>query len=238
MSRSERFVSHANEIALRTDVGKVQHNLEILAKDSDLCHSDLIKLQKEEFKLSRVYEDAWKKAVNKSQSSNWTADFNAALKSYTFEYPPLYRVFNEKTREFVGNINSYHFRSYFTMLKKAIESMSNSQPKRPECLYRGCSGTFGGQIGDTIMFQHFLSTTELKNTAMGFGAGGTLFEIRGQIAGSVSLKNHSEFPGEQEWLVWPYVTYKILTISKIQGNTRKIVLEPCDPGSEGWCTLM
>lgn len=141
---------------------------------------------------------------------------------YTLESPPLYRQVNSCLRQdegletVAGLVN--HIRSD---MKKRSSSNGNFKGR----VWRGVSideeaQDFYFKVGGSFMWQGFVSTSKSKDTVdlLFTNPGSIVFEIDvncGEARGTtyaVELSDISEYPDEEEVLIYPYSGYKIIDV--------------------------
>lgn len=94
------------------------------------------------------------------------------------------------------------------------------------------------QVGDTIGFTHFVSTSMLVDVGCYFlKQQGTLLEICDCIGdvkrdGRLGVRSYSQYPMEEEVLIWPYFAYKVVEIipaNTISANSFQTIRLQCLP---------
>ncbi|ODM91152.1 NAD(P)(+)--arginine ADP-ribosyltransferase 2 [Orchesella cincta] len=142
--------------------------------------TEILAVQKEEFKENLLYETGWETAIDlfdeyiKPQIFNNTSpdsivrqvpeEYHIALVAYTISSPPMYWGFNKDTREVCsGNdIGNYKWLSFFKILQLAVETLGTQVDKwvdRNRFLYRGSGIAFDLEEGQILAFQQFSSTS-------------------------------------------------------------------------------
>lgn len=148
-----------------------------------------------------------------------------ALRAYTIE-SPFYREFNSKTRNlggYAGWTFFYPYQSIFLLLFRAVISAAGEMKSTD--LFRGMNIMTEIEIGSVIKFSQFTSTTSSREVATdGFSSnGGTLFIFSG-VKITLSIKELSAIPGEEEFLILPNTGFKVED-KKMNGNVLEIYLK-------------
>ena len=159
-----------------------------------------------------------------TEGLNLTRDEVFAIICYTLEDPPVYRFFNNDTRKgYKGDGMDFPIISH--LLREGCRKILASLPEksRTRTVYRGVGMQFSASVGQKIRFGSYTSATESKNVADEFmnGTSGTMFIAKTKLG--APLKLLSLYPNEEEVLVPPYETFKVIAIVKT--NPIKIHLE-------------
>ncbi len=159
-----------------------------------------------------------------TQGMNLTNNEIHALICYTLEEPPVYRYFNNDTRQgYTGDGHDFPIISH--LLREGCRKIlaTQRQDSSLRVVYRGVGLKFSSKVGETIRFGSFTSTTGKLSVSEAFQEGddGTLFVIKTKIGASISML--SEFPNEDEVLIPPYEIFRIEKIE--EGTPLKIHVE-------------
>lgn len=189
---------------------------------------------------NQTLKEAWTegeenfKAFPQSKKGRLRQKFNndnqiIAAIAYTLEtpgYSPMYSNFNVLTRN--NSLRTdYNYDSFYCLLYRAVTGPGNDTPKTD--LYRENSGRFTTVEGMCGCFRSFTSTTSemrVAKTFMSAPQSSTLFRIIN--ASSLSLKDLSAFPQEEEFLLCPYDLYRVDRIEDEQNGLRVITLTGID----------
>ncbi|XP_060709406.1 ecto-ADP-ribosyltransferase 5-like [Hemiscyllium ocellatum] len=162
-----------------------------------------------------------------------------AVVCYAMEYPPppsgpLYLVFNQALRHCLGPEESQEacerFQGLCQLLGLALRGLRRAEwahdgKREVGTVYRGSPRPFWANVGDTVQFGSFTSTSASRDVGEifageGVGSGGTLFHIR--TARGASVAKLSPFPQEKEVLIPPCEVFRVDKVerSKVNGQPR------------------
>ncbi|NXC48596.1 NRT1 ribosyltransferase, partial [Penelope pileata] len=209
---------------------------------SQRMSSMLFEVNITEFKSSEVYSNAWKKAAAEWQKKerpkvlSW--EQATALMAYTLP-GRISKVFNEATRQGGGSCQhyfcSYHFKGLHFLLSQALRTLRESQPRRCYQVYRGVRGIrFTAQKGQSVRFGQFTSSSRQKKSTERFGQD-TLFSV--ETCYGVPIKDFSFYPEEDEVLIPPSESFKVMEFTQNNGQSRIRLLSE-GPFSTCNCQLM
>uniref|UniRef100_A0A803TKQ6 NAD(P)(+)--arginine ADP-ribosyltransferase n=1 Tax=Anolis carolinensis TaxID=28377 RepID=A0A803TKQ6_ANOCA len=165
---------------------------------------------KNEFAPGKKYTYIWENAVsfwNQSKGSvllNLYPDFNAAV-----------RTGGKSTTSYEKD---FHFKSFDFLVTKAIEVLKASQTGCYD-VYRGVSN-LRFTVPDPnkpVRFGHFTSSSLSKEVAEYFGTD-TFFTIK--TCYGAKIIDFSYFPSEEEVLIPPYETFKVVGVKEVGGKTQ------------------
>eukprot|EP00794_Sanderia_malayensis_P007209 gene7209-8017_t len=165
--------------------------------------------------LSKAGTEVEKRHIDPSDKlASLSKECKQAIVAYTLESPNLYFHFNQSSR---GVTNFFIWQGF--QYKGLYDAPLN--------VYRGCKVQFSVNIGSSIIFQQFVSTTTDRKVAEDFAStgSGTLFIIRVSIA--LGIHKLSVYPEEEEYLLAPNHGYEVVNVNQ-NGNVREIYLETLD----------
>lgn len=254
----DKFVESGNSGIVLDHVDFVLLRLKHISARVSSNITDILALQKKEFKVNSAYKKGWdwatrifnssKRAVIFKNTTKYSivrqvpVEYHIAIILYTSEDPNVYREFNKDTREICsGNhIDDYKWKSYFKLLQLAVETLGSREARwvdQKRFLYRGASIKYSLKEGQILAFQHFISTSAALTTAELF-AGKTLFEFQGFYNGTaMAVWDHSVVEGEYEVLFSPTQIFEVDSIHVGHHYTRVVLVKheqplPCDKKSE------
>ncbi|XP_050570174.1 NAD(P)(+)--arginine ADP-ribosyltransferase 2-like [Cygnus atratus] len=183
---------------------------------------ELKKLYHTEFK-NQIYAKTWRRAVQKWKYQ-W-GNFNhpqvlrkeqaVAVLAYTAG-TGLYSQFNAAVRE-GGRSRKYYlqyfpFKTLHFLLTEALRTLRDAQGHNCYHVYRGVKGIlFTAHLQQTVRFGQFTSTSLKKEAAQKFGQD-TFFFV--YTCYGVPIKQFSFYPGENEVLIPPYETFKVVNVTR------------------------
>ncbi|XP_067833421.1 ecto-ADP-ribosyltransferase 5-like [Heptranchias perlo] len=143
-----------------------------------------------------------------------------AVICYTLEFPapplgPLYLRFNEASRQCYrlpgGPGQCPEFRALRQLLASALRGLREAEGGQVRgVVYRGASRPFWAEVGATVQFGSYTSTSVSRQAAEGFAwgpTGSTMFHIR--TAKGASVERLSPFPQEREVLIPPCEAFRV-----------------------------
>jgi len=160
--------------------------------------------------LREAWEIAEKEVAKKTDTELKTLSklpnyCKVAIYAYTLDQPKLYFKFNAATRELTHSFSlvDYKYIGLHQLLNHAISSPGNPFLKfrGTKTVYRGCPHKFSVEVGNHIMFRHFVSASKNEEVAKKLAKQGTLFVM--DISMGIFVKLLSWFPHEDEYLMAP-----------------------------------
>ncbi|NWI50280.1 NARE ribosyltransferase, partial [Calyptomena viridis] len=184
----------------------------------------LPELNRTETPNNPLFAQVWAKATpewQKVRDYGLRPEEVTALRVYTMN-TDVYGQFNTATREAGSSScqyrNNFHYKVLHFLLTTAVQKVGGGCHR----VYRGIQGIrFTAQLGDTVRFGQFASSSKKKNQAEKFGTD-TLFEVN--TCHGASIQDFSPFPSQEEVLIPPYETFKVTRITS-QGEKTQIQLE-------------
>ena len=138
-----------------------------------------------------------------------------AIIAYTMD-SNLYADFNDKCRRLQGDNswNNFPYKSLYALLARSIHDIDNDPPVTTKMFYRGMSHKVKNlKVGDCFFLKQFMSCTPVKHMATMFVKGsGTLMIFEGSPSAACGLAKLSDFPSEQEILLFPW---NVIRVTKI-----------------------
>uniref|UniRef100_H9GP20 NAD(P)(+)--arginine ADP-ribosyltransferase n=1 Tax=Anolis carolinensis TaxID=28377 RepID=H9GP20_ANOCA len=173
---------------------------------------------KNEFAPGKKYTYIWENAVsfwNQSKGSvllpeNFKKVYGVALLAYT-----AVAICGKSTTSYEKD---FHFKSFDFLVTKAIEVLKASQTGCYD-VYRGVSN-LRFTVPDPnkpVRFGHFTSSSLSKEVAEYFGTD-TFFTIK--TCYGAKIIDFSYFPSEEEVLIPPYETFKVVGVKEVGGKTQ------------------
>ena len=208
----------------------------------------ILQLLQEERKRSQLYDNAWRKAERIYEARKGTLagkgmkECSIALISYTLENndgPSLYQDFNKKSRELREHTwDAFPYKSLWLLLSRALKNIVGGPAiKGPGfACYRGVSLDYDVDLrkwrgGTLVVFSSFTSASVKKDAALQFMGNpprGTLIEFRNTPLAGKGIKAYSEFPGEEEVLIYPWSSYEVVEYVR-KGTYNRLVLRAAGP---------
>uniref|UniRef100_A0A4W2IHV0 NAD(P)(+)--arginine ADP-ribosyltransferase n=1 Tax=Bos indicus x Bos taurus TaxID=30522 RepID=A0A4W2IHV0_BOBOX len=191
----------------------------------------LPELNRTEFQANKVYADGWAQASSlwrerQAWGPEWGVsptrlltplgfreEHGVALLAYTLR-GSLYKEFNAAVRE-AGRSRAHYlqhfsFKTLHFLLTEALQLLSSSQ-RPPQChqVFRGVRGLHFQKAGSeaTVRLGGFASTSLKSDVAQKFGED-TFFDIWTCLG--APIKGYSFYPGEEEVLIPPFETFRVI----------------------------
>lgn len=240
--RLQRFGNCENEFVYIDE--DVKRKIAILQQFYADCErtsiSETLAIQQKEFSKCATYRTTWQAARIEYEErkknpkkypvicSGGLPEYHIAMISYTMD--TFYWLFNQKTRQIATkeDYNQYPYRSYFYLLLRACQEINAGCLPAKQILYRGMRDVFQAHIGGEVVFQQFVSTTCKLQIAINFaGPNGCVFEITNWRPGPMCTRmgNHSEYPDEEEVLIWPFEMFVCTKSYKDANGQTRLVLK-------------
>ncbi|KAM4908186.1 NAD(P)(+)--arginine ADP-ribosyltransferase 2-like [Sylvia borin] len=191
---------------------------------SDNLSENLLELQVSDFCNNETFFKIWKNATAQwkkrgSISYPLTREQAIALMAYTMRELNLYKPFNDAVREAGSSSWKYqwkfHYKSLHFLLTQALQKLS--RPNDCKNVFRGVRDhQFKVKKGDEVRFGQFASTSLSKTVALGFG-NSTMFKV--YTCHGVDIQKFSMHPEEQEVLIPPFETFKVIGVSENSKTT-------------------
>ncbi|XP_078062042.1 erythroblast NAD(P)(+)--arginine ADP-ribosyltransferase-like [Mustelus asterias] len=190
--------------------------------------------------LDKAWSQAWlewarMKEGGRRAPGGLRDELAVAVVCYALEYPPppsgpLYLRFNQASRQCLGSEGEEEacgrFRALHQLLASALRGLRQAGEGQADrgTVYRGAASPFWAEVGDTVQFGSFTSTSANRDVAEifasggvgGGGGGGTLFHIR--TARGASVEELSPFPQEREVLIPPCESFRVERVQKANVN--------------------
>ncbi|NWZ35250.1 NRT2 ribosyltransferase, partial [Brachypodius atriceps] len=208
-------------------------------KCSDKMSEKFPELQRSDFLKNEKFKENWTKATAEWQkrgsvSSPLAPDQAIALMAYTMKDMKLYKQFNMAVREAGSSSqkyrNEFQFKSLHFLLTQALQKLR--RPNECQEVFRGVSRyQYKANKDEKIRFGQFASTSLSKTVAQGFG-NDTVFKV--YTCHGVDIQKFSMYPEEEEVLIPPFETFKVINVSK-EGNTMHIELRSTGNSSNYEC---
>ncbi|XP_054149852.1 erythroblast NAD(P)(+)--arginine ADP-ribosyltransferase-like [Melozone crissalis] len=189
--------------------------------------AELPALNHSEFQQNPLFAQAWLKATAEWQSrgspmSPLSSPAQAiALMAYTMD--ELYTEFNAAVRT-AGHTrqeyrDNFHFKTLHFLLTQALVTLRQAQKEQCHNVYRGVRKyQFKAKPGDIVRFGQFSSASQSEEIANRFGSA-TVFEV--YTCHGAAIGSFSKFPNEEEVLIPPYETFKVIKVSQ-EGEQARI----------------
>ncbi|CAL8069591.1 unnamed protein product [Orchesella dallaii] len=190
--------------------------------------TQLLELQKKEFKVNKHYASGWnhsefvfnstkrdelyKIGGDDSIVQKVPEEYHIAIIAYT---DFISRQFNKDTREVCSgtDVENYKWKSYFKLLQLAIETLGTEVERwrdNSQTLYRGVSLGFELKEDQVVTFQHFISTSTSLEVAEEYANGSSVFEFHGIYDGmAMAVSDHSMNEYEKEYLLSPLQAFRV-----------------------------
>ncbi|NXC38445.1 NRT2 ribosyltransferase, partial [Penelope pileata] len=194
---------------------------------SHLMEARIRKLINYELAKNNAYAYSWSRAAaewqkrwgNAAHAQALRREQAMALLAYTLP-AGLYQQFNAATREGGRSrqhyLHSYHFKGLHFHLTQALRTLKQYQPNYCYQVYRGVKGIrFTAWQHQKVRFGQFTSTSLHKNSALFFGQD-TFFSVK--TCYGVPIKHFSFYPNENEVLIPPFETFKVISITYNNGR--------------------
>nr|CAG4643397.1 EOG090X0AMT [Ilyocryptus agilis] len=176
---------------------------------------------KDDFKKGNLELDPFKLAIYLYTMSDYEVDTGKdGIKKVYF-----YQEFNKETSDFAGRKDSqyekYPYKYYlFLLLAGKNYIFHTREPSiswRTKMFYRGCTFLKDVKEGQYICFNHVVSTTSGVNVALNFlpKENSALFQFIVDVQHDdfpASVKDFSQFSGEDEYLFYPDAKFKVTQI--------------------------
>ncbi|XP_056341808.1 erythroblast NAD(P)(+)--arginine ADP-ribosyltransferase-like isoform X2 [Oenanthe melanoleuca] len=183
-------------------------------------------LNHSEFQKNPLFAKVWPKAVHlwKVQGSPQyplsSSDQAIALMAYTMN--DLYQQFNNNVsvagRSPQTYRDNFHFKTLHFLLTDALATLRVDQGQKCHCVFRGVDDyKFKANVGDTVRFGRFASSSLCRGVAKYFGST-TEFVVR--TCHGADIKNFSNFEHEKEVLIPPFEKFKVTKVIEGTGNVQ------------------
>ncbi|NXS79053.1 NARE ribosyltransferase, partial [Erpornis zantholeuca] len=183
-------------------------------------------LNRSEFQQNALFARVWSKAtaecktLKSCKSSPLPPAQAIALMAYTMN--DLYKDFNKAVRKAGSSPQHYrdnfHYKTLHFLLTQALATLRVTQGKKCHSVFRAVSDVhFQARRGDIVRFGQFASTTLSKEVACEFGTD-TVFQVK--TCHGANIQKFSYIPGEEEVLVPPFETFKVISVTQDRECTR------------------
>uniref|UniRef100_A0A8C3QNH4 NAD(P)(+)--arginine ADP-ribosyltransferase n=1 Tax=Cyanoderma ruficeps TaxID=181631 RepID=A0A8C3QNH4_9PASS len=196
-------------------------------------------LQDSDFHKNKIFKENWAKATAEwknrgSVADTLTPDQAIALMAYTMKKLNLYKQFNDAVREAGRSSwkyqNEFHFKSLHFLLTQALQKLR--YPNSVQVVFRGVNNyQYKVKNGDKVRFGQFTSTSLSEKVAQDYGQD-TMFKV--YTFHGVDIQKFSYNKSEQEVLIPPFETFKVIRVSKIR-NMMRIELQSTGNSSNYNC---
>ncbi|XP_056339458.1 erythroblast NAD(P)(+)--arginine ADP-ribosyltransferase-like [Oenanthe melanoleuca] len=187
--------------------------------------AELPALNRSEFQKNSLFAKVWPMAVGMRKFGRYpqyplsSSAHAIAIMAYTMIY--LHKEFNDAVRV-AGRSpqeyrDSFHFKTLHFLLTDALATLRDFQGRQCYCVFRGVDQyKFEANVGDTVRFGQFASSTLCENVIHDFGTT-TVFKVI--TCHGAYIRNFSLYPGEEEVLIPPFEKFKV---SKIIEGTQNV----------------
>ncbi|KAJ0055714.1 hypothetical protein NL108_009970 [Boleophthalmus pectinirostris] len=162
------------------------------------------------------FRDAWKKATScalkkletlQTKSKELTINHTKALCIYTLESPKVYEQLNTALRTGAPNYNTtaFQYHALYFWITSALQIMNSCQTT-----YRRTKNVYNGIVNTTMRFGNLASSSLRPNMNDIIFGSVTCFHIKTCLGAYIG--NFSTYPSEEEVLIPPYETFKIIKI--------------------------
>ncbi|XP_067310489.1 ecto-ADP-ribosyltransferase 5-like [Pseudorasbora parva] len=168
---------------------------------------------KKEMSNNHIFAEVWKYAEEShiSPGDNLLKNHSVAIYVYTQTLFNLYQKFNDAVRTGKQKYKdgTYEWYSLHFWLTEAIQILKKTQTSCFDT-YRGTKDQYDQNVkGKEVRFGQFASSSFDRKVAKGFGKQ-SCFEIR--TCEGADLTKYSKFPHENEILIPPYETFKVIDV--------------------------
>ncbi|NXY12245.1 NAR1 ribosyltransferase, partial [Pteruthius melanotis] len=186
-------------------------------------------LNRSDFQQNPLFAKVWAMAtaewqVRGSRVSPLSSPAQAiALMTYTMR--DLHEDFNKAVREAGRSGREYrdnfHFKALHFLLTDALATLRGTQGQKCRDVFRGVRDVrFQAKPGDTVRFGQFASASLSETTAKCFGTN-TVFQVH--TCHGTDIQEFSKYPGEEEVLIPPFETFKVIDVTQ-EGKCPRIQL--------------
>ncbi|NXT74747.1 NARE ribosyltransferase, partial [Zapornia atra] len=169
-----------------------------------------------EFETKTKYSKAWKEATAKLLSRGSELSMQAiALMAYTLPEPSLHKDFNEAVHEAGSSRNQYlrnfPYKVMHFLLTKAVQDLGEANGHQCYDVYRGVKESFTAQVGETVRFGYFASSSLNRTRAEMYG-NHTIFSVH--TCCGAPIWDYALSKDHKEVLIPPFETFKVMNVSQ------------------------